>query len=137
VEEKIKVKGLAELNRALRRLDSEAPKQLRIVHNEAAALLIDRVRPEIPTRTGAARRSLAARSTRTAARIAVGGKRAPYYPWLDFGGQGRHKGRPAHRPFIRVGRYIYPTLRKVRPEIEEKLAEGLSAAVANAGLEES
>jgi hypothetical protein len=136
VEQRIAVGGLAQLSRALKAVDSEAPKQLRIGLNEAAQLLVDETRPEIPSVTGAARRSLVARSTRTAGRVAVGGKRAGYYPWLDFGGEGRVKGRPAHREFIREGRYIYPTLRRVRPHIEAQLQESLSTVIRNVGLVE-
>lgn len=133
---KIEVGGLAQLSRALKAVDSDAPKQLRLGLNEAANLLVDRTRPKIPSLTGAARRSLVARSTRTAARVAVGGKRARYYPWLDFGGAGRIKGRPAQRPFITEGRYVYPTLREIRPLIEKQLQDSITAVVRNAGLEE-
>lgn len=133
---KVEVGGLAKLSRGLKAVDAGAPKELRIALNSAADLLIEHVRPKIPSVTGAARRSLVARSTRTSARIAVGGKKAPYFPWLDFGGQGRVKGRPAPREFIREGRYVYPTLRQVRPLIEQQLLDAISAVIANAGLVE-
>lgn len=135
MEAKIEVEGLAALNRGLRRIDSEAPKGLRLALNSAAETLVSHVRPKIPSVTGAARRSLVARSTRTSARVGVGGKRAPYYPWLDFGGQGRVKGRPAARPFLREGRYVYPTLREVRPSIEKQLGEALKTVIRDAGLD--
>ncbi len=131
---KVAVEGLAEFNRGLRQLDAQAPKQLRIALNGAAQLLVDRTRPLIPSVSGAARRSLKARSTRTSARIAVGGKTAPYYPWLDFGGQGRIAGRPAPREFIREGRYVYPTLRRIGREIQTMLDEGIRAVARDAGL---
>jgi hypothetical protein len=136
VESRIEIRGLAALARGLKQIDAEAPKRLRLGLNAAAQLLVDRTRPEIPTVTGAARASLKARSTRTAARVGVGGKRAPYYPWLDFGGQGRIAGRPAPRPFITEGRYVYPTLSRIRPEIEKLLLEQISTLVSDAGLQE-
>jgi hypothetical protein len=135
MEPKVEVKGLAEFSRGLRKLDSEAPKQLRVGLNSAAELLIGKTRPLIPSRTGAARASLKARSTRTSARIAVGGRKAGYYPWLDFGGQGRHKGRPAKREFIKGGRYLYPTLGKVRPQILDQLDAAIRTVARDAGLE--
>jgi hypothetical protein len=135
VEAKIAVEGLAQVNRALRAVDSDAPKGLRLALNEAAQLLVDEVRPKIPSVTGAARRSLVARSTRTSARVGVGGKKAPWYPWLDFGGQGRIAGRPAPRPFLKEGRYVYPTLRQIRPRIEATLQEKLQTVIRDAGLE--
>lgn len=134
---KIEVEGLAQLSRGLKAVDAAAPKELRVALNSAAQLLIDHVRPKIPAVTGAARRSLVARSTRTAARVAVGGKRAPWFPWLDFGGQGRVAGRPAPRPFLKEGRYVYPTLREIRPKIEAQLQDAITTVIRNAGLEES
>lgn len=131
---KVGIDGLAEFNRGLRKLDKDAPKGLRLALNEAADLLIKRTRPEIPRRTGRAANSLVAKSTRTSARVAVGGRRAPYYPWLDFGGRtGPHKS--VVRPFYSEGRYLYPTLRRVRPEIEAKLGEALVAVARDAGLD--
>lgn len=136
MEQRIAIGGLAQLSRGLRAIDGEAPKQIRLAFNEAADLLIVEARPTIPSRSGAARRSLVARSTRTSARVGVGGKRAPYFPWLDFGGQGRIAGRPAPRAFIREGRYIYPALNRIRPDIERLLDVKLSAVVAAAGMQE-
>lgn len=136
METKIEVGGLADLNRGLRAIDKDAPKQLRLALNSAANLLVDRTRPTIPQDTGAARRSLVARSTRTSARVAIGGKRAAYVPWLDYGGEGRRRGRPPARTFIKTGRYLYPTLGKIRPLIEQELQDAISAVVRKAGLEE-
>lgn len=136
MEHRIAVGGLAQLQRSLKAVDAEAPKRLRLGLNEAANLLVDRTRPQIPADTGAARGSLRARSTRTSARIAVGGRKAPYYPWLDFGGEGRVAGRPAYRQFYREGRYVYPTLGRIRPDIEQVLQKAISGVIASAGLKE-
>lgn len=135
MDAKVAVEGLAEFSRGLRKLDAEAPKQLRLTFNAAADLLISKTRPKIPARSGRARNSLKARSTRTSARVAVGGTKARHYPWLDFGGQGRIKGRPAPREFIREGRYLYPTLRQIKPQIAELLDDGLRQVARDAGLE--
>jgi len=135
VDEKIRVEGLNAISRAVRRIDSEAAKGLRLVGNAAADLLIERTRPEIPAVSGRARGSLKAQSTRTSARVAVGGSRAPYYPWLDFGGQGRIKGRPTKREFIKGGRYLYPTLAKQSDKIGKILKDGIVQVAEGAGLE--
>jgi hypothetical protein len=77
---------------------------------------------------------LQAKSTRTSARVSVGGKKAPYYPWLDFGGKtGRKKS--VIRPFYKEGRYLYPTLRKINPEIQAALAGALEQVARDAGLD--
>lgn len=135
MEQRIAIGGLAQLSRGLRAIDNDSPKQLRLAFNDAANLLITRARPTVPARTGAARASMKARSSRTSARVAVGGKKAPYFPWLDFGGKGKKPGRPAPRDFYADGRYIYPTLARIRPEIEELLQEGITNVIRNAGLE--
>jgi hypothetical protein len=135
VDEKIRIEGLAQVSRAVNRVDKEAAKQLRLVGNAAANLLIDKTRPEIPAVTGRARGSLKAQSTRTSARVSVGGSRAAYYPWLDFGGEGRIKGRPAKREFIKGGRYLYPTLVKQTGPISRLLQEGIVQTAQSAGLD--
>ncbi len=131
----VEVVGLSQLNRALRQIDNEAPKTLRVALNTVAAEVADAIRPKVPTVSGAARSSLRVGSTRTSARIRAGGAKAPYWPWLDFGGQGRIKGRPAARPFIPEGRYVYPTLAAERPRIMKSLERALSGVVTAAGLD--
>jgi hypothetical protein len=135
MEPKVGIKGLAEFSRGLKKIDSEAPKQLRVALNSGSDLLINKTRPKIPSRSGKARASLKARSTRTSVRIAVGGKMAPYVPWLDYGGEGRIRGRPAPREFIKAGRYLYPTLGEIRPALIRTLDEAIRDVARNAGLE--
>lgn len=134
MEPKIQVQGLAGLNRALREVDSQAPKALRLGLNESANLLVNRTRPLIPKLTGRAAASLKASSTRTSARVRMGGSRARYMPWLDYGGR-VGVNRSVERPFYREGRYLYPTLKKIRPEIEASLQGALERVVRDAGLE--
>jgi hypothetical protein len=131
----VQITGIRELNAALKRVDAELPKGVRVALNEGVEKLAGYIRPQIPTDTGAARQSVKPGSTRTAARLRVGGAKARYYPWLDFGGQGRRKGRPAHRPFISEGRYVYPTLRKRKPELIDDLNNAIAGVIRGAGLE--
>ena len=134
MEFKVSVTGLAEFNRGLRKLDKEAPKGLRLALNQVTNMLIDKTRPKVPKQTGAAANSLMARSTRTSARVSVGGRKAPYYPWLDFGGR-TGRNRSVVRPFYSEGRYLYPTLREIRPQIEAALESKLRDVARNSGLE--
>ena len=105
VTEPIRVEGLKQFQKALKAVDKNAPKGLRVALNLAAAEIIDTALPGVPRRTGRASATLKARSTQTAVRVAGGGNRAPYYPWLDFGGKvGR--GGVVRRPYLKDGRYL-------------------------------
>ncbi|MEU5721571.1 HK97 gp10 family phage protein [Micromonospora sp. NPDC047738] len=134
---KIRVTGLRDFQRALRDMDAGLPKQLRLALNEAANEVIDYAQPRVPRKTGAAAASLKARSSQREARIAAGGRRAPYYPWLDFGGEGRIKGRPAKREFIKSGRYVYKGLEVRRDRVTEIMSNALAQLARDAGLEVS
>lgn len=135
-ESRITITGIKEFQASLRAMDADLPKQLRIALNGASELVIKKARPEIPTRSGAARASLKVRSSQREARIAAGGRKAPYYPWLDFGGKvGRNKS--VDRKFYTEGRYIYPALRKNREEITKLMVTALSDLARGAGLEVS
>lgn len=131
---RIEVEGLADLQRSLRAVGPAAAKGLRLALNDVAEFLIGRVRPEIPSRSGAARRSLKARSSQKAVRIAVGGRRAPYYPWLDFGGK-VGPGDSVVRRYEPDGRYLYPGLKKYRPEFMGIMGKRLAEVARDAGLD--
>ncbi|WP_422733995.1 HK97 gp10 family phage protein [Micromonospora sp. WMMD558] len=133
--EPIRVEGLAQFNRALRKLDAEAPKGLRLAHNAAANIVVDTARPKMPKLSGRARASVKARSTRTATRVSAGSNRAAYVPWLDYGGEGRVKGRPPKREFKKGGRYVYPSFYEKRDEVQAELERGLLTVVRSAGLD--
>lgn len=132
--DRIEVKGIREFRTALKKADADAPKMIRVTLNGAADVVLDYARPRIPSRSGAARQSLKARSSQKDVRVAVGGKKAPYYPWLDFGG---HVGPndSVSRPFITEGRYIYPALRVKRDDVTKVMSEGLAALATSAGLD--
>lgn len=132
--ELVKIDGLSQFIKTVKRFDSDIPKMNRQAMNAAADIVLDYARPRIPRRTGRAAGSLKARSTQTAVRVAAGGARAPYYPWLDFGGRvGRRKS--VKRPFIGEGRYIYPALAAKRHDFELALAMALTHTARSAGLE--
>jgi hypothetical protein len=128
------VKGLKEFTRSLKQVDAALPKGVRVALNGCSDFLIGKARPLIPTRTGAAARSLKARSSQSAVRIAMGGRAAPYMPWLDFGGRvGR--GKSVARPFLTEGRYLYPTLRNNRDEFAKIMEKALVGVAEAAGLD--
>lgn len=134
--EAITVDGLRELQAALRAADAALPRQLRVALNSASEVVIDYARPRVPRRSGAAAASLKVRSSQREARIAAGGRKAPYYPWLDFGGAvGPSKG--VKRPFIKAGRFVYPGVSANRDKIQQTMADALTAVARAGGLEVS
>lgn len=132
--EPVKIEGLAEFNRNLRKLDNDLPKALRLAHNEAANLIVDWAKPRVARKSGRAAGTVKAKSTRTESRISGGSKRVPYYPWLDFGGRVGPK-RSVHRPFIREGRYLYPALSANYDRFTDLLTEKLIEVARQAGVE--
>lgn len=130
----IVVDGIDQLRRSLREISPAAAKGLRVGLNAIADHVIGKITPKIPSRSGAARRSLKKRSTQSAVRIAVGGRVAPYYPWLDFGGKVGPRDSVV-RDYRADGRYVYPTLKAERPAIERMLSETLDAIARDAGLD--
>lgn len=132
--EAIKIDGLAQFARDLKKLDGDLPKALRVAMNEAADIVVGAAVPRIPKRSGRAARSVKARSTRTAVRVVGGSARVPYYPWLDFGGRvGRSKA--VSRPFLKEGRYIYKAYFAKQREFEDVLMEALIDVARQAGVE--
>jgi hypothetical protein len=137
VTARIDITGLREVQRSLREVDAGLPKQIRLIFNEATGLIVDYSKAHIEVRSGRAKASIKARSSQRTAAVAIGGSRAPYTPWLDFGGEGRRRGRPSARPFIREGRYVYKGLRLHHDDITAIMSKGLTDLVKSAGLEVS
>jgi hypothetical protein len=132
----IEIRGLREFTRGLRDIDRDLPKAVRIANNKAAQVVVNAAKPRIPLgpgRRGHARDTLKAKSTRTAVRISAGGKRNPYYPWLDFGGRVGIR-RSVSRPFIKEGRYIYPQIRRHRDDIIRAHQDAIQDLLREAGL---
>lgn len=128
----IRITGLNEFVTALKRLDSEAPKVLRVAFNDAGGTILREARAGVPTKTGAAKASVKARSTPKSFRIVGGSKRVPYYPWLDFGGTTPIGGT---RQFRAEGRYIYASYFKHRDELAGLLEVALIDAARSVGVE--
>lgn len=136
VADPISVTGLRKFSRDLKKIDNDLPKALRVALNEAADVVVDHARPDVPRRSGRAQRSIKAKSTRTAVRVSGGGSKAPYYPWLDFGGR-VGKDRSIRRPFLKDGRYIYRAYAdaSTRDRFSEVLEKSLVKVAESAGVE--
>lgn len=126
----IKIDGIKQFQKALRSMDADLPKMIRPVLNEATGVVVDYAQANFPVKTGKARASLKARSSQREARVALGGRRAPYAPGLDFGG-----GRPQFPPYERGGRYVYKGLELNREKITKIMQDGLDELARSAGLD--
>lgn len=130
----VKVTGIVELQKALREIDKELPKELAAGLAEAADIVARAARQKMPVKTGRAVASVKVRKQQRGAALAYGGSKAPYAPWLDFGGSvGRHKS--IHRPVITGGRYIYPALKEHDVEVRAKVDEVLERMAKKAGFD--
>lgn len=135
--EPIKVEGLREFRRALKRATGEAPKGLRLAGNVAAKIVVDAAKPRVPTgpgKGGHASSSIKAASTQTAVRVSAGGKRYPYMPWLDFGGSVGPRKR-SHRPFLKKGRYIWWAFDAHTDDVQQALIAELGGLARDAGMD--
>lgn len=130
----IRIDGLRELQAALRAMDGESQKQLRVALNEAAELIVAGARRKMPSESGKAKQSLKAASGQREAQVSLGGRRAPYAPWLDFGGRVGPR-RSVIRPYKKQGRYVYKTLADEHADITELLVEAIDRVARDAGLE--
>jgi hypothetical protein len=131
--EPIRISGLAEFQKALRNAGDGLQKQLRLVFNDAADIVVPRARPRLPRRTGALQASLRASSGQRDARVTLGKAKTPYAGFIEFGGRvGRNKS--VRRPFIVGGRTIYPAVRSEEAQIAEAMAKGLNRLADEAGL---
>lgn len=136
----VSITGLRDLQAALKNLDGESQKQLRVVLNDVAQAVVGGAARRVPTRTGKARKTLRATSSQREAKVSGGSKSVPYYGWLDFGGKvGRGRtggaGGSVKRPFIKSGRYIYPAYDANKASIGKALEQALVDLAQSAGLE--
>lgn len=132
--DRISIRGLRDFQAALKAMDGESQKKLRVAMNAAADLVTERARRGVPTRSGKAKGSVKSASQQRVAQVKGGGNKAPYYPWLDFGGQVGRKGTPERR-FIDVGRFIYPAFSAQYDEVMAELQGQLVALARDAGLD--
>jgi len=127
-------RGLKEVGTAFRQVDRELPIELKLSFRAIVTKVIGHAQSRIPHITGRAAASLKPRATQKGAAIAFGGTAAPYYPWLDFGGRvGRN--RSISRPFIKEGRYVYPTIRADREMIIKDVEDAVEHTAEKAGFE--
>jgi hypothetical protein len=135
----IKVEGLKELRKRLRKVADASPKGLRLAGNRAAQIVVDTAKPRVPLgpgQGGHAVSSIKVASTQSQVRVSAGGKKYPYYAFLDFGGKVGPRKRTT-RPYLRRGRYIWAAFADKQPEIAKALNDELINVARDAGLDVS
>lgn len=131
--EVVRIEGLREFQKKLKEADGNSQKELRLVFNDAADLVVSGAKQTIPVRTGRAASTVKAQSSQRQARVKAGSAKVPYYGWLDFGGSvGIHNS--VKRPFIKDGRYLYPTFQANKGNVLDRLERGLEQLITKAGL---
>ena len=144
----VKIDGLRELETALKatapELQKEMLKEFRVIATEVR----DEARAEVPKRTGNAARSIrvsVTTSTRGSGGVAIRAgapngsdqRKAPYYPWLDFGGRLLREGKrrnTQYREAIKGGRYLYPAIERLYASNQARYEEAFSRVKARLGL---
>lgn len=133
VDLRVEVDGLRALRAALRDVDKSFSRELGQAGKRAAELVAESARAKVPVRSGAARGSVRATAGRGGS-VSGGGARAPYFPWLDWGGRvGR--GKSVYRPVVQGGRYLYPALGERRDDVIDTFVALVDELTRKAGLQ--
>lgn len=130
----IKITGVTQLQHDLKAISNDAAKELRVVFNAAATLVVKRAQGTIPRVTGAAKASIKAHSGQYSAKVVAGSSKVPYFGWLDFGGKIKHKHSVSSRPFHKDGRYVYPAYFSQKADLQTLLVKSLDALAKSHGL---
>lgn len=134
---RVVILGDEALRRRLASVHHALPEGVDEIAQDVADLMAIFARKKVPlgpARNGHVRTTLRG-TTRNGTPVVEGGDAAhPYYGWLDFGG---HVGpnRSVYRKKIAEGRYIYPTLRERRSQIDDQMSHGLEELLQRHGIE--
>lgn len=124
----VQVEGLNKFARSMRKVDATFPARMRAGLNLAAAEVAAEARSRVPKKSGTLAGTIRPSSTTRQARVSMGGKRAPYAGFIEFGGNvGRKKS--VHREFIPGGRYLFPAFKDKRKQVEVLLAATLKRLI--------
>lgn len=123
----VRVDGLRELRRDLRKQQPDTLKQLRLAVKAAAEIVAVRARARAPQRSGRLAKSIRAG---TSGDKGVVRSRLPYAGVHEFGGVIRPKGAPIQ---IRRSAMVYGALDSERDRVVEALADGIDRAARRNG----
>lgn len=134
----LKITGATEFRSKIKRVRDGLPKTMHDALNDAKDLFLSDVQPRIPRRTGRAAASLHVKVDLDRLHIEAGGSRAPYFGWLDFGGNRRGRGGGiARRPYRASGRYVLFYLQRDLPKVVDTVQDAVLESARHAGLQVS
>lgn len=139
---KIEVHGIKELQASLKRIDTDLPREMKAGFLRVSVRLASTTAGKVPHgATGGAAASVHGVATQRGGAIAVGGRAAPYFPWLDFGGSTGRGHLPGvggsgsiKRPIVKEGRYEFPTIREHSDDIRREVEDFMDKLTRRAGF---
>lgn len=138
----VNVEGLRELNKSLKEMGPEFPREMRLANKEIATSVLEAARSRAFSLGGVAAKTaptLRVSAGTTSAGVALGGTRAPYAAGAEFGG-GRTPTTRQFKPWrgkgSDAGYFLYPTIRDNAEEIEAQYREALDDLIARVGLDD-
>lgn len=125
-----KVVGLRETQRRLRKMDREATKKLRVANKEAAEVVKDEAKVQVPVRSGKLQRSVGVKASQTSAAVKAGTKSTvPYGNPVHWGWQRRPQGGSNPKTM-----FLWRAVRDTHDEFVEAYDEAMDKARKSAGL---
>lgn len=106
----IEIIGLKEVVRAFKQVEG-ATADLKLANKTAAQYVAERAASRVPVRTGKLRSSIRAAGQARGGLVRMGSGRLPYAGPVEFGGY------PGSRPYVKEGRYLFPTAKEAKAEI--------------------
>lgn len=147
VQESVTVAGLAEFRKACLALQDN--KDFADAMKRVADIVTDEAKSRVPAVTGALRSTYKSRAAGAGARVVFGGPKAPYAPWMEFGGRkhGKLVGKTTKRtqpvdrermsggPGTFSGRYLYPAILANRSKVVSAVEDEMNTLIRRYGFE--
>ncbi len=133
---RIRVLGNDELAKAIKKVQRAVPDEAKKIGLDVADMVAAFARRKVPlgpARNGHVRTSLEGKVRRGLPVVDGGGPGFPYYGWLEFGGR-VGINRSVWRDKEPDGRYIYPTVRERRAQVEDIMRDGIEGLMRRYGI---
>jgi hypothetical protein len=133
----IQVEGLAELSRALKKVEGATPGALRETNKKVADTVADKARGLASGLGGVAAKvapSLRAVAGAKSAGVAGGGSSYPMFGGAEFGSYRYRQFQPYRGSGSDAGYFLYPAIRDEAPNIEDEYREALGELIRKADL---